>query len=178
MMVMVPAFCGRRTAAQNPPTEYQLKAAFLFNFAKFIDWPRSSFANPQAPFSICILGADPFGPEINEMLRNQRVADRPIAVERVHDAARLRGCQIAFISASEKDRLPEILQSVRGANVLLVGETPGFAQAGGAIEFQMDDKRVRFSINPEAAERAGLHVSSKLLSLATIVHDASETGKG
>ncbi len=169
--------CGRGAAQESAPTEYQLKAAFLFNFAKFVDWPAGSFASPEAPFSICILGADPFGPVIDETLRDQRIDGRAVNVKRLRGATQLRRCQVAFISAAEKNSLPEILQSVRGANVLLVGETAGFAAGGGAIQFEMDHHRVRFSINLEAAERAGLHVSSRLLSLAMIVHDAG-AGKG
>jgi YfiR/HmsC-like len=168
---------GPRASAQEAaPTEYQLKAAFLFNFAKFVEWPPSSFASPQAPFSICILGADPFGQAIDDTLRGQMIGGRAVMVQRVQDATQLRHCQMAFISSSEKGHLQAILQSMRGTNVLLVGETPGFAADGGAIQFDMEDNRIRFSINPDAAERAGLRVSSKLLSLATIVHSAG--GKG
>jgi YfiR/HmsC-like len=170
--------CWRVKAQDSAPTEYQLKAAFLFNFAKFIDWPASSFASAQAPFAICILGEDPFGAAIDDTLRGGTIEGRAVTVERIHDASQLRSCQVAFISASEKDHMRELLQSVRGANVLLVGETTGFAAAGGAIQFQLQDNHIRFSINPDAAERAGLCVSSKLLSLATIVHDSAGKGKG
>lgn len=166
------------TAQDSGPTEYQLKAAFLFNFAKFIEWPPSSFASHQTPFVICILGADPFGRAIDDTLRGETIEGRAVIVERTHDLSQLRHCQVAFISASDKDHLREIFQSVRGANVLLVGETAGFASAGGAIQFEMRGDHIRFSINPEAAERAGLRVSSKLLSLATIVHDSGGNGKG
>ena len=172
-------FCSGRVKAQDSgPTEYQLKAAFLFNFAKFIEWPASTFSTPQAPFSICIFGDDPFGPVIDATLRGQNVEGHPVMIQRTRDASRLRHCQVAFISASEKDHLRDIFQSVHGANVLLVGETAGFASAGGAIQFQMQDGHVRFSINPGAAERAGLRVSSRLLSLATIIHDSAGNGKG
>lgn len=163
---------------QNGPSEYQLKAAFLFNFAKFVEWPARSFASPQAPFSICILGADPFGQAIDDTLRGQTMDSRPVTALRVQDLSQLRHCQMVFISISEKSSLQAILQSVQGANVLLVGETPGFAAAGGAIQFQMQDNHIRFSINPAAAERAGLHISSKLLSLATIVRDRGGDGNG
>lgn len=162
----------------NGPTEYQLKAAFLFNFAKFVDWPPSSFASPQAPFTICILGEDPFGQTIDSTLRGQSIRGRAVAVQRVHDPAQLRRCQMAFVSSSERRHLQAILQSVQGASVLLVGESPGFAAAGGAIQFDMENNRVRFAINPDAAERAGLRVSSKLLSLATIVRGSAAEGKG
>jgi len=169
---------SRAQAQQSGPTEYQLKAAFLFNFAKFVDWPPSSFAGPKAPFVICILGPDPFGQAIDDTLRGQAIDNHPVTVLRAQDASQLRRCQMAFISPSERAPLQAILQSIRGANILLVGETPGFASAGGAIQFQMQDERIRFSINPAAAERAGLRVSSKLLSLATIVHDLDTDGGG
>lgn len=169
-------FCGRAAGRDSGPTEYQLKAAFLFNFAKFVEWPASDFPSSHSEFSICILGTDPFGPAIDDELRGQTIDGRGVGVARVHQLAELKHCQIAFISASEKDRLPEILQSVRGSNVLLVGESSGFAKAGGAIEFEMQNNHVRFSINPEAAERAGLRISSKLLSLATIIHNAPDSG--
>jgi hypothetical protein len=109
-------------------------------------------------------------------LRGQTIGGRSAVVQRVRVAAQLRHCQVAFISASENGHLRDILQTVRGANVLLVGETPGFAVAGGTIQFEMRDNHVRFSINLDAAERAGLHVSSTLLSLATLVHDARASG--
>jgi YfiR/HmsC-like len=177
--VVVFLLCGSRVSAQGSgPTEYQLKAAFLFNFAKFVDWPPDSFANPQAPFLICIVGSDPFGQAIDSTLRGQSIRGRAVAVQRVQDASHLRHCQMAFVSSSDRRHLQEILQNVRGASVLLVGESPGFAAEGGAIQFEMEDDRVRFSINPEAAERAGLRVSSKLLALATIVHDAGGKPKG
>jgi hypothetical protein len=169
---------GRTTAQESGPTEYQLKAAFLFNFAKFVDWPPSSFASARAPFSICIVGTDPFGQAMDSTLKGQSIRGRGVAVVRVQDLSQLRRCQIAFVGSSEQHHLQEILQSIRGASVLLVGESPGFAAKGGAIQFQMEDNRVRFSINPDAAERAGLRVSSKLLSLATIVHDSTGTRKG
>lgn len=172
-------FCSSRSYGQElGPTEYQLKAAFLFNFAKFVEWPTGSFASLQSPFSICILGTDPFGAMIDETLQGQTIGQHAVTVLRMREAAQLRRCQVAFISASEKGNLPQILQALRGASVLLVGESPGFVAAGGAIQFEMQDGRVRFLINPDAAERAGLQVSSKLLSLATIVHDADGSGKG
>jgi YfiR/HmsC-like len=153
------------------PGEYQLKAAFLFNFAKFVDWPATTFANSQARFSVCILGTDPFGSTIDELLQGKTVEDRPVAVERSNQIATVRHCQMVFVSASEKSRVREILDGLKGTNALVVGETDGFAAAGGAIQFAIEENRVRFLINTDAADRAGLKVSSKLLSLAHVVHD-------
>jgi YfiR/HmsC-like len=179
LAVLALTFGGLRASAQETgASEYQLKAAFLFNFAKFVGWPPSSFASPQAPFTICLLGADPFGQVIEETLRGQMIRGRRVTVQRARNAEQLRQCQMVFISSFESARLPAILHSLRGASVLVVGETPGFAAAGGAIQFDLVHDHVRFSINPAAAERAGLRVSSTLLSLATIVHDAGSNGKG
>jgi hypothetical protein len=162
----VPAF-----PQADVPTEYQLKAAFLFNFAKFVDWPASSFANPQSPFFVCILGVDPFGHVMDDTLQGKTIGSHTVVIQRMRDSAELRHCQMAFISSSERLRLPEIIGSSKGANTLLVGESDGFAAAGGAIQFDLEENRVRFLINPDAAERAGLRVSSKLLSLAKVVRD-------
>jgi hypothetical protein len=161
---------GRPAIAQeNLASEYQLKAAFLFNFSKFIDWPADSFPNSKSPFTICILGPDPFGRVLDEELNGKELADRPIAVRRCQTQAEARACQIVFVSRQEANRLPEILQVLRGTNALVVGESEGFAAGGGTIEFFLQEDRVRFRINPDAAARAGLTISSKLLALAMIV---------
>jgi YfiR/HmsC-like len=165
------------SAQSSPPGEYQLKAAFLFNFAKFIDWPPASFTNPQASFSICILGADPFGSAMDELLQGKTIGDRRVSVQRSHQIADMRHCQMVFVSSSEKARVREIIEGLKGTNALVVGETEGFAAAGGAIQFAIEDNHVRFLINTDAAERAGLKVSSKLLSLARVVHDGDKNDR-
>jgi hypothetical protein len=160
-------------AQATAPGEYELKAAFLFNFAKFIDWPKGSFASPQSPFTICILGVDPFGHALDDNLQGKMIGDQPFAVRRLKDEAEARRCQILFVSSSETGHLADIVDHLRGANLLLVGDTTGFASSGGTIEFTLDEEnRVRFTINTDAADRAGLKFSAKLLALAKIVHDA------
>ena len=150
---------------------YEVKTAFLFNFAKFIEWPASSFATPQSPFAICVLGQDPFGSTLTDTLQGKIIGARPLAVRRLKDKLEARSCQIVFVSSSETLHLADIIGTLRGANVLLVGETSGFAAAGGTIEFTQENDRVRFAINTDAADRSGLKFSSKLLALAQIVHD-------
>lgn len=157
--------------------EYQLKAAFLFNFAKFIDWPPASFTGPQANFSICILGSDPFGRSMDELLEGKTIAERHVSIERSKQVADVRHCQMVFVSASEKSRVREILDGLKGTNVLAVGETEGFAAAGGAIQFAIEDNHIHFVINTDAADRAGLKVSSNLLSLAHVVHDGEKNDR-
>lgn len=159
------------------PGEYQLKAAFLFNFAKFVDWPDGTFATPTSPFTICILGQDPFGHDLDDSLRGKTISSRPIVVRRCNSDPETRGCQILFVSRSQGRRMAEILQGLRGSKVLVVGEADGFAAGGGAIEFVLEQEHVRFRINPDAAAREGLTISSKLLALATIVRDGSNNGK-
>jgi YfiR/HmsC-like len=175
-LTLIP-LAGTARTAQDNPSEYQLKAAFVYNFAKFVDWPPKVYSGPQSPFSICILGADPFGPVIDDALRGKMVADHPVVVRRDKDAAAARHCQIVFVSASERHRLADILASLKGANALVIGDVDGFAAAGGAIELTLQDSRVRFAINPGAADGAGLKISSQLLALATIVHGNPESGK-
>ncbi len=162
-------------AQANSPSEYQVKAAFLFSFAKFIDWPPGSFASPQSPFSICILGADPFGPAIDEALRGKMIGDRAVVVRRAREPGQVRHCQIVFISSSENRRLTEILSSLQGASVLIVGDADHFADSGGTIGLMLEENRIRFAINTDAAESAGLKISSKLLAVAKIVRGAPES---
>jgi hypothetical protein len=163
----VPVSCGQATAA----SEYTVKAAFLFNFAKFIDWPSSSFAGPQSPFTICVLGQNPFGHALEDELQGKMIGSRHLAVQQLKDKAEARRCQMVFVGSSESPHLGELLVSLRGANVLVVGDTNGFAASGGTIEFTLEDNHVRFAINTDAADRAGLKFSAKLLALARIVHD-------
>jgi hypothetical protein len=165
-------------AQSNSPSEYQLKAAFLFNFAKFIEWPQHAFATPQAPFTICVFGKDPFGSSLDEALADKKIGDRSILIQRPKDKMELRHCQIAFVSSSETERVADIVEGLQGTSVLLVGESGGFAESGGTIEFMLEQGHVRFSINPDAAEHANLRLSSKLLALAKIVHGTSHPRGG
>jgi hypothetical protein len=159
-------------AQAKTPTEYEIKAAFLYNFAKFVEWSPSGFSDPKQPLSICVFGRDPFGHALEDALLGKTIGDHPVAIGRAKQLADLAGCKIVFVSAAESPRLSEILARFRSHGALLVGESEGFAAAGGAIQFVLDQNRVRFAINPDAADRAGLKISSKLLALASIVHDA------
>ncbi len=150
---------------------YKVKTAFLFNFAKFIEWPTSSFATPQSPFAICVLGQDPFGGILTDMLQGKMIGERPLTVRLLKDKSEGRSCQIVFVSSSESAHLANIVETLRGGNVLLVGESNDFATSGGTIGFTLEDDRVRFAINTDAADRSGLKFSSKLLALAQLVRD-------
>jgi hypothetical protein len=156
------------TQAQSA-TEYQVKAAFLFNFAKFVEWPADAFPGVDAPLQICLLGLDPFGREFEEVIGDKSVNGHRIEVIHPSGVPQARGCQIIFVSSSENRQALEILRGLRGATVLTVGDTAGFARMGGIINFVLDDGRVRFEINVKAAERAHLKISARLLTVAKLI---------
>jgi hypothetical protein len=150
-------------AEAPPPLEYQVKAAFLLNFTKFIDWPQSE---ASSPFGICIVGDDPFGLVLDQMVEGETFQGRKLAVQRVRRPPP-SSCQLVFAGKSEKD-IDGLLSSL-GPGVLTVGEGNGFLRAGGMIGFVIDKGKVRFDINNSASARAGLRLSSKLLSVARSV---------
>ena len=149
--------------------EYQVKAAFLYNFAKFVEWPSDSFTTPSEPIGICIVGQNPFGPALENMVQGKKIGDRAFAVRRVPDPLQADKCQILFIASSEWKRTRAILAALRRADILTVGETDDFTAAGGVIGFKLDGPRVRIQIALETAVQHRLRISSKLLSLAEIV---------
>ena len=150
--------------AQAP--EYDLKAAFLFNFVKFVEWPPAAFAGDRTPLTICVYGDDPFGRTLDALVEGERAGERGLLVRRPDSLGGLEGCHVLFVSRSEKDRLGEVLAQVQGQPVLTVGDTDGFLRAGGAINFILEGSKVRFLIDQAAAERSGLKISSKLMRLA------------
>lgn len=163
--------------ARDALPEYQVKAAYLFNFLKFVEWPSSAFADPLAPFVIGIVGDDPFGSALAEVTVGKTVQGRDLVIRRYHPGENLRGASILFISASEKKRLSQLLASLRGSSVLTVADMDGFLDAGGMIQLLSENDRVRFAINVDETTRARLKVSSKLLSLAHVV-GKNENGVG
>lgn len=156
--------------------EYEVKAAFLYNFAKFVEWPADAWASPKQPFTFCVFGKDPFGRALDDAIAGKTIVDRPTTVARARQVHELTGCQIVFISTSEAQKWPEIVAALRGRNVLIVGESEDFASSGGTIQFVLEGNHIRFAINPDAADRARLKISSKLLALAVVVHDGSRSG--
>lgn len=161
-------------APVTPSREYEIKAAFLFNFVQFVEWPAEAFASAEAPICIGILGEDPFGSVLEEMVRDETVREHPLTVRRSRSADDFADCHLLFISRSEHGRLREQLSALAARPILTVGEVEGFAQAGGIINFRIDGNRVRFEINPAVAERERLKISSQLLSLGTLVGPAAE----
>jgi hypothetical protein len=170
-------FPAHLPAQSAGPTEYELKAAFLFNFAKFVEWPPSAFANPQSAFLICVLGPDPFGRALDDALLRHSIQGHAVALLRMKRTVDIVGCQILFLPASERNRLPEVIAKLRGQSVLVIGENEEFASSGGVIQFALEQDRIRFLINTDAADRSGLKFSSKLLALAKIVRDSPATAR-
>jgi len=162
---------GGRESVDREVPEYKVKAAFLYNFVRFIEWPHHAFPAPESPLIVGIIGEDPFEGLLDKMLEGKSLDKRPFLVKRLRSSADSRECHIIFISASATGRLPLILNSIERSPILTVGEEAEFARQGGIINFVIVDGKVQFEINPRAAERAGLKISARLLSLARVVED-------
>lgn len=148
--------------------EYEVKAAFIYNFTRFVQWPK---ARASGPLDICVMGDDPFGSAIDEAVEGKRAAGREIAVTRLDVVEQANACEVLFIAASEEHELERILETLGEAPVLTVGDIDDFAERGGMINLTNEGNHVRFEINVDALERAGLRASSQLLRLATIVEE-------
>lgn len=155
--------------AQTAPEEYQVKAVFLFNFAQFVEWPAHSFAGPEASFTMCVLGDDPFGAQLDEAIKGESVNGHPLTVQRYRSVSELGTCQILFIGPSERGRLDGIIEGLDDRAILTVSDIEGAAERGAIIQFANERNRVRLRINVQKARSAGLTLSSKLLRPAEIV---------
>jgi len=167
--LVVGAVNPARADSESTLTEYQVEAAFLYHFAKYVTWPPQAFAGPDDPIVIGVLGDDPFGQDlVQTVMREKPVQGRPLRVVHGRSSAEMARCHILFISASEESRLKQHFDALAraGSTALTVGESKDFLEAGGAIRFVVEKKKVRFEIATRAAERAGISISSKLLSLA------------
>jgi len=171
LLFSVGFFPARLLAQSKAPSEYELKAAFLFNFAKFIEWPPGAFLDPKSPMILCTFNDDAFGVVLDEIVRAKTINGRAIVVRQMKKAEALTACQVVFVGAAENKRLSELLEGLKGSTTLFVSDIPGSAERGGGIEFYLEDNKMRFSINVDAVQRAHLAISSKLLTLAKIVHD-------
>ena len=165
---------GSAWAQPNPSSEYAVKAAFLFHFAQFVEWPPDAFKNAAAPLTYCTVGEDPFNGALESALSGKNIGTHRIRVEHVKQAQELQSCQILFIGIAEKKRLASTLESVKGTPVLTVGESEHFVEQGGIIGFCQEENKIRFEINLGAAGSARLKISAKLLSLAKTVLGHSE----
>ena len=159
-------------SAGQSPTEYQVKAAFLFNFLKFVEWPEEGPTKPHTKWVIGFVGDSPVGGQMSWLFGGKNVSGRELEVKTLQATDNLRNCNILFISASEKKRLPSILEALRGSSVLTVADMDHFVDSGGMVQFVVEEDRVRLTIDVGATSHARLKMSSKLLSLARVVDGA------
>jgi len=163
------SFCFCFISAQPPAAkEYNLKAAFLFNFTQFVEWPSTSFSSSQDPFIIGILGKDPFGAYLDETVSGEKINGHPLIIQRYDAIEKAGDCQILFITQSEAKKLDNILISLKNKNILTISDGSNFIKDGGMIRLYTKSDKIRMQINPEATKAAGLIVSSKLLRVAEI----------
>jgi hypothetical protein len=155
--------------AGEPVEEYRLKAAFVSKFADFVEWPPQAWKSPSDPLLICVLGENPFGSALDQAVSGKTVQDRKIAVRYMTGAAQIAGCQILFVSSSERKHYRSILKLIPANGVLTVSDADNFTSEGGMVDLPLDGERIRIVINLEAVEQARLRISSKLLGLARIV---------
>ena len=161
---------ARRTVCTaQSATEYQVKAAYLFNFLKFVEWPEDPGSDPHGKWVIAFVGDTPIADELARLVEGKNVLGRDLQVKKLQAADNPHACNILFISESEKKRLPSLLMALRGSSVLTVADMDNFIGSGGMVQFVVEDARVRVAIDVGATEHARLKVSSKLLSLAHVV---------
>ena len=170
LLVAAMLLCALRSQADGP-SEYEVKAVYLLNFTKFIEWPPTAFETSTSPISICILGNDPFGNTLDQMVKGEFVNGRPVAVQRLKRPPPPKTCHILFSTGIDKESR-ELAEP--GPGLLTVGEGASFLREGGMIGFVIENRRVRFDVNQAAAEKAGLKISSKLLAVARSVEEARD----
>jgi hypothetical protein len=153
---------------EEPSREYGLKAAFIYNFAQFTVWPDSAFSAADAPFIVAVIGTDPFGDALQAVMEGKKIGNHPVLINHLKSDDEIKGCHLLFVPASQQDKYDSIFKAVADLPILTVGETQDILPAGGAIRFLIEDNKIRFEVNLDSAKKAGLKISSKLLSLAKI----------
>lgn len=166
VLILAPA-----APAQNdqPSPEYQAKAAYLLNFTRYVEWPGQTFSAPDTPLTICILGKDPFGEALDQAVRGRRSQGRPVTVRRLQ-STEAEGCHLAYLTDATWFRRKRLIIGLNLQGILTVGDSELFVQYGGGIGFVASNETVRFVINLNTMERAGLKISSRMLSLAMALH--------
>jgi YfiR/HmsC-like len=182
--IVVLSAAPKSRAQDSASSEYLIKAGFIYNFATLVQWPPASFPQPDSPIVIAILGEDHFGPTLDRVLEGKKVNGRPFAIRRIKSVFELQklvanpeDCHILYVSSSEMAHTAEALQIVKDTPILTIGETSGFARSGGIINLVLEDNRVRFEVNIDAAKTSDLNISSRLLALARIVQSPAGNGR-
>ncbi len=172
--VLVAVPCLRAQSLKH--TDYDVKAAYLYNFGHFVEWPVNVAAPKNDSFTVCVLGQDPFGPVLDGALAGETIAGKRVVARRISTLQESGSCQILFLSSAEEARLNKIIEALNKQAVLTVSDMPQFSQRGGMIQFVLEGKRVRFEVNLTAVQHAGLTLSSELLKVATTVRRNSPSG--
>jgi hypothetical protein len=169
MLLLLLLLAPSAVAEERTAREYQIKAAFLLNFVRFVEWPATAFPAPDTALRIGVLGDDPFGSALDDTVRGEMVRNRPLVVQRGRTLEELTGCHLIFVSRSEQAKVPEIIAYYNRQAVLMVSDIEDFANRGGTIDFFLDGKKLRFAINQTSAQQQSLKPSAQLLSLGKIV---------
>ncbi len=168
-MIFIVSFHDTAVSQEQKRSEYEMKAAYLYNFAKFVRWPPEAATDKNESFSICILGEDPFGSALDSLVSGQSIDGNRIAIRHLATFSEANTCRILFVSRSERHRITDVLAGVSRLPVLTVSDVPEFVNRGGTIQFVKQREKVRFEVNLVAAEKSGLTLSSDLLKLAVLV---------
>jgi hypothetical protein len=167
--------CARSQTAK--PSEYDVKAAYLFNFSRFVEWPAQPAETGNDSFAICVLGRDPFGAALNTTIARESIAGKTVVAKQIVSPQDADHCRVLFISSSEDRRLKQILDALGKASILTVSDLPKFTERGGMVQFVLAENRVRFEVNSAITERAGLTLSSELLKVAVNVRRSVPLGE-
>ena len=167
---LYPSATAQTPTVIDPQAAYNLKAVFLYSFGRYIEWPANSFQSPKDAFVIGVLGEDPFGGTLDQIARSKQIQGRPIVVQRFETLDNYKSCHILFMSkTTPTEQQQDTIRRLQDRAVLLVGETPGFIDWGGTVNFYLDQDTVRFELNLSATKQQGLEIDAKLLNLAKIV---------
>jgi hypothetical protein len=163
-------------AQQAKPSEYKVKAAYLYNFGRFVNWPEKVTPEQDGVFAVCVFGPDPFGPVLDSTLAGVSLDGKPVVTKRITKPQDATACRILFINSTEESHLREILAAVDQAGVLTVSDMPDFSRRGGMIQFILEGERIRFEVNLANAANSGLTLSSELLKVAASVRGNPHSG--
>jgi hypothetical protein len=169
-------FACSSVLGQQKPSEYQVEAAYLYNFGRFVEWPAKLTPAQNSSFTVCVLGEDPFGQALDTTLAGETMGNQRVVARRISSPQMADDCQILFISSSEANRLNKIIEALDKSAILTVSDIPQFLQRHGMIQFVLEENRIRFAVNLIATQRAGLTLSSELLKVATAVRKNPQPG--
>ena len=155
-------------ADDDATREYQIKAALIFKFAQYTEWPAKAFANDSDPIIVATVGPDPFGGSLEAVIAGKSIGNHPVVVQHFPDADHLGRCHVLFVARSELDQMPAILQHLSQSPVLTAADSNGFCESGGILQFFLEDQKIHFEINTDALDRSGIKISSRLLKLAKV----------